>query len=138
MPNPTGLTLHNKSRYLEISFDDGASFNIPYELLRVYSPSAEVKGHGPGQEVLQVGKRDVGMSDLEPVGNYAVKPTFTDGHNSGLYTWDYLYDLGARQDQHWDDYRARLAAAGFPGDAGREPGAELPGAPKAHGCGHHH
>ncbi|WP_395403077.1 gamma-butyrobetaine hydroxylase-like domain-containing protein [Pseudoduganella sp. UC29_106] len=138
MPNPTGLTLHNKSRYLEISFDDGASFNIPYELLRVYSPSAEVKGHGPGQEVLQVGKREVGMSDLEPVGNYAVKPTFTDGHNSGLYTWDYLYDLGARQDHHWADYRARLEAAGFPGDTGREPGTELPGAPKAHGCGHHH
>jgi len=138
MPNPTGLTLHNKSRYLEISFDDGASFNIPYELLRVYSPSAEVKGHGPGQEVLQVGKRDVGMTDLEPVGNYAVKPTFTDGHNSGLYTWDYLYDLGARQDHHWADYAARLEAAGFPGDTGRAPGTELPGAPKAHGCGHHH
>jgi len=138
MPNPTGLTLHNKSRYLEVSFDDGASFNIPYELLRVYSPSAEVKGHGPGQEVLQVGKRDVGMSDLEPVGNYAVKPTFTDGHNSGLYTWDYLYDLGARQEQHWADYQSRLAAAGFPGDTGRAPGTELPGATKAHGCGHHH
>ena len=96
MKNPTGLTVHSKSRYLEISFDDGASFNIPFELLRVYSPSAEVKGHGPGQEVLQVGKREVAMTNLEPVGNYAVKPTFDDGHNSGLYTWDYLYDLGAQ------------------------------------------
>jgi DUF971 family protein len=139
MANPTGLTVHSKSRYLEVSYDDGSSFNLPFELLRVYSPSAEVKGHGPGQEVLQVGKRDVGMSDLEPVGNYAVKPIFTDGHSSGLYTWDYLYDLGARQEQHWTDYMARLHAAGFEGDSGREPGAELPGgAKKAHACGHHH
>lgn len=139
MANPTGLTVHSKSRYLEVSYDDGSSFNLPFELLRVYSPSAEVKGHGPGQEVLQVGKREVGMSDLEPVGNYAVKPIFTDGHSSGLYTWDYLYDLGARQEQHWADYMARLHAAGFQGDSGREPGAELPGAAKkAHACGHHH
>jgi len=139
MKNPTGLTVHSKSRYLEIAFDDGASFDIPFELLRVYSPSAEVKGHGPGQEVLQVGKRDVVMTNLEPVGNYAVKPTFDDGHNSGLYTWDYLYDLGARMEHHWGDYLKRLEAAGFPGDAGREPGTVLPGAAgKAHGCGHHH
>ena len=139
MKNPTGLTVHSKSRYLEISFDDGASFNIPFELLRVYSPSAEVKGHGPGQEVLQVGKREVAMTNLEPVGNYAVKPTFDDGHNSGLYTWDYLYDLGARMEQHWADYLKRLEAAGFPGDSGREPGTVLPGAAaKAHGCGHPH
>jgi DUF971 family protein len=139
MPNPTGLTLHNKSRVLEVTFDDGASFNIPYELLRVYSPSAEVKGHGPGQETLQVGKRDVGLTDLEQVGHYAVKPTFTDGHSSGLYTWDYLYDLGANMEHHWADYQARLAFAGLPGDIGRAPGAVLPGAaPKAHGCGHHH
>lgn len=139
MANPTGLTVHSKSRYLEVSYDDGSSFNLPFELLRVYSPSAEVKGHGPGQEVLQVGKREVGMSDLEPVGSYAVKPIFTDGHSSGLYTWDYLYDLGARQEQHWADYMARLHAAGFEGDSGRVPGAELPGgAKKAHACGHHH
>jgi DUF971 family protein len=139
MANPSGLTLHSKSRYLEVSYDDGSSFKLPFELLRVYSPSAEVKGHGPGQEVLQVGKREVGMSDLEPVGNYAVKPIFTDGHSSGLYTWDYLYDLGARQEQHWADYMARLHAAGFEGDSGRAPGAELPGGAKtAHACGHHH
>lgn len=139
MHNPTGLTVHSKSRVLEVSFDDGATFSIPFELLRVYSPSAEVKGHGPGQEVLQVGKSEVGVSDLEPVGNYAVKPTFTDGHNSGLYTWDYLYDLGARQDQHWAAYLARLQAAGFTSDSGRAPGAVLPGAPaQPRGCGHKH
>ena len=134
----TEIRLRRATRVLQVSFADGSTFELPFEYLRVYSPSAEVKGHGPGQEVLQVGKRDVGMSDLEPVGNYAVKPTFTDGHNSGLYTWDYLYDLGARQDHHWADYAARLEAAGFPGDSGRAPGTELPGAPKAHGCGHHH
>ncbi len=140
MHNPTGLTVHSKSRVLEVSFDDGATFSIPFELLRVYSPSAEVKGHGPGQEVLQVGKSEVGVSDLEPVGNYAVKPTFTDGHNSGLYTWDYLYDLGARQDQHWAVYLARLQAAGFTSDSGRASGAVLPGAAAAQprGCGHKH
>ncbi|WP_256080781.1 gamma-butyrobetaine hydroxylase-like domain-containing protein [Massilia sp. YIM B04103] len=140
MHNPTGLTVHSKSRVLEVSFDDGATFSIPFELLRVYSPSAEVKGHGPGQEVLQVGKSEVGVSDLEPVGNYAVKPIFTDGHNSGLYTWDYLYDLGARQDQHWAAYLVRLQAAGFTSDSGRAPGAVLPGTANAQsrGCGHKH
>lgn len=138
MKTPTGLTVHSKSRILEVAFDDGASFNIPFELLRVYSPSAEVKGHGPGQEILQVGKREVGIADLEPVGNYAVKPTFTDGHASGLYTWDYLYKLGAEQAQLWADYMARLHAAGFEGDTGREAGVVLPSAPKAHGCGHKH
>jgi DUF971 family protein len=138
MKTPTGLTVHSKSRLLEVAFDDGASFNIPFELLRVYSPSAEVKGHGPGQEVLQVGQRDVGLTALEPVGNYAVKPTFTDGHNSGLYTWDYLYKLGAEQEQLWSAYMDKLHAAGFAGDSGREPGTVLPSAPKAHGCGHKH
>lgn len=138
MKTPTGLTVHSKSRILEVSFDDGASFNIPFELLRVYSPSAEVKGHGPGQEILQVGQRDVGLTALEPVGNYAVKPTFTDGHNSGLYTWDYLYKLGAEQEQLWSAYMDKLHAAGFAGDTGREPGTVLPSAPKAHGCGHKH
>jgi DUF971 family protein len=141
MANPTAITLHNKSRTLEIAFDDGASFNIPYELLRVYSPSAEVQGHGPGQETLQVGKRDVGITDLEPVGQYALKPIFTDGHASGLYTWQYLYELGANLDARWHDYIGRLHAAGFFGDTGREPGAVLPGA-QAHshhgGCGHRH
>ena len=110
MKQPTGLTVHNKSRILEISFDDGATFNLPFELLRVYSPSAEVKGHGAGQEVLQVGKREVGIAGIEPVGNYAVQPTFSDGHNTGLYTWDYLYKLGAEQEQLWQDYMARLHA----------------------------
>ncbi|TWI45428.1 DUF971 family protein [Pseudoduganella flava] len=141
MANPTAITLHNKSRTLEIAFDDGASFNIPYELLRVYSPSAEVQGHGPGQETLQVGKRDVGITDLEPVGQYALKPIFTDGHASGLYTWQYLYELGANLDARWHDYIGRLHAAGFFGDTGREPGAKLHGAQDHHhhgGCGHRH
>lgn len=105
-PLPTGFTVHNKSRMLDVSFDDGASFTIPFELLRVYSPSAEVRGHGAGQEVLQLGKRDVGIAALDPVGNYAVQPTFTDGHNTGLYSWDYLYKLGRDQQQLWTDYLA--------------------------------
>jgi DUF971 family protein len=138
MKQPTALTVHNKSRILEISFDDDATFNIPFELLRVYSPSAEVKGHGAGQEVLQVGKREVGIAGIEPVGNYAVQPTFSDGHNTGLYTWDYLYKLGAEQEQLWRAYMDSLHAAGFDGDSGREPGTELPLVKKAHGCGHHH
>lgn len=138
-PQPTGLTVHSKSRVLEVAFDDGASFSLPFELLRVYSPSAEVRGHGQGQEVLQLGKRDVGVTALEPVGNYAVQPTFSDGHNTGLYAWDYLYKLGAQQDQLWQDYLARLHAAGFAGDSGREPGSVLPAAPAAaHACGHKH
>lgn len=136
---PTALTVHQKSRVLDIEFDDGASFSIPFELLRVYSPSAEVRGHGAGQEILQLGKREVGISDIQPVGNYAVKPTFTDGHNSGLYTWDYLYKLGREQQALWAEYLAKLHAAGFIGDSGREPGAVLPGVPTAaKGCGHHH
>ena len=138
MPNPTALTVHQKSRVLEIAFDDGAAFELPFEYLRVYSPSAEVRGHGQGQEVLQLGKRDIGMTAVEPVGNYAVQPSFSDGHNTGLYSWDYLYKLGREQQALWDDYMARLHAAGFDGDSGRAPGAAIPGAPKAHGCGHHH
>jgi DUF971 family protein len=138
MKQPTALTVHNKSRILEISFDDNATFNIPFELLRVYSPSAEVKGHGAGQEVLQLGKREVGIAGIEPVGNYAVQPTFSDGHNTGLYTWDYLYKLGAEQEQLWREYMDRLHAAGFDGDSGRVPGTELASVKKAHGCGHHH
>ena len=139
MPNPTELTVHQKSRLLDIAFDDGAAFSIPFELMRVYSPSAEVKGHGPGQEVLQVGKREVGIRGAEPVGNYGVKPLFTDGHESGIYTWDYLYKLGKEHDSLWQDYLQRLHAAGFAGDSGREPGTVLPGAQaKPHACGHHH
>ncbi|MCB8745908.1 DUF971 domain-containing protein [Rhodoferax sp. U2-2l] len=116
-PSPENITVHGQSRLLEISFADGATFRIPFELLRVYSPSAEVQGHGPGQETLQTGKRDVTLTALEPVGNYAVQPTFSDGHNTGLYTWEYLYFLGAQQDQLWQDYEARLKAAGRDRDA---------------------
>ena len=116
-PSPENITVHNQSRALEVSFSDGKSFRIPFELLRVYSPSAEVQGHGPGQETVQTGKRDVTLTALEPVGNYAVQPTFSDGHNTGLYTWDYLYFLGSQQDKLWDDYAAQLAAAGVDRDA---------------------
>lgn len=135
-PIPTDLTVHQQSRMLDIAFDDGAAFTLPFEYLRVYSPSAEVRGHGAGQEVLQLGKRDVGMTALEPVGNYAVKPTFTDGHDSGLYTFAYLYKLGAEQGTLWAEYLKQLEAAGFPGDTGRAPGAAIPGAPtRAKSCG---
>ena len=116
-PTPTALTVHSQSRILEIAFSDGATFRIPFELMRIYSPSAEVQGHGPGQEVLQTGKRDVNVVALEPIGNYAVKPVFSDGHESGLFTWDYLYHLGADQSQLWDDYERRLKAAGALRDA---------------------
>ncbi|CAN7248923.1 gamma-butyrobetaine hydroxylase-like domain-containing protein [Duganella sp. LjRoot269] len=137
---PTGLTVHNKSKVLDIEFDDGASFSIPFELLRVYSPSAEVKGHGEGQEVLQVGKREVGIAAMDPVGNYAVQPTFTDGHNTGLYTWDYLYKLGNEKEALWANYMDRLHASGFDGDSGRETGVTLtgPGSHNHKGCGHKH
>ena len=128
MPIPTELTVHQKSRLFEVAFDDGRAFSIPFELMRVYSPSAEVKGHGPGQETLQVGKREVGINGVEPVGNYAVKPLFTDGHDSGIFTWDYLYKLGSEHAALWQDYLDRLHAAGFAGDSGREPGTVLPGA----------
>ena len=116
-PTPTDLTVHGASRVLEISFSDGASFRIPFELLRIYSPSAEVQGHGPGQEVLQTGKREVELADLESVGNYAVKPVFSDGHESGIYSWDLLYELGAKQEELWAAYEQRLAAAGVDRDA---------------------
>lgn len=116
-PTPQDITVHGASRVLEVSFADGASFRIPFELMRVYSPSAEVQGHGPGQEVLQTGKRLIGLQGLEPVGNYAIKPTFSDGHESGLFTWEYLYFLGSEQDQLWADYERRLLAAGTERDA---------------------
>ena len=116
-PTPTALTVHSQSRILEIAFSDGAAFKIPFELMRIYSPSAEVQGHGPGQEILQTGKREVGVVALEPIGNYAVKPVFSDGHESGLFTWDYLYHLGADESRLWDDYQRRLDAAGVARDA---------------------
>jgi DUF971 family protein len=109
---PTAITLHQKSRILEIAFSDGHTFRLPYELLRVYSPSAEVRGHGPGQEVLQVGKRNVEIRALEPVGSYAVQPQFSDGHSTGIYSWDYLYELGEGQDKLWSQYLEKLKAAG--------------------------
>ena len=130
-PTPQDITVHGASRVLEVSFSDGQTFKIPFELMRVYSPSAEVQGHGPGQEVLQTGKREVTIVELEPVGNYAVKPTFSDGHDSGLFTWEYLYFLGAQQEALWQEYAQRLQAAGRDRD---EP------MPVAGGgsCGHHH
>ena len=111
-PIPTEITLHKKSRVLELGFEDGTRYQLPAEFLRVYSPSAEVRGHGPGQETLQTGKRNVEITDLEAVGNYAVKPSFSDGHDTGLYSWDLLYDLGANQETLWADYLARRAKAG--------------------------
>ena len=130
-PLPTSITVHQQSRVLEIGFSDGREFRIPFELMRVYSPSAEVQGHGPGQEVLQTGKREVGLTALEPIGNYAVQPTFSDGHDTGIFSWDYLYDLGSRQDELWRQYEDRLRAAGADRDA------PMKGA-SASACGHHH
>ena len=129
-PTPQDITVHSASKVLEIAFSDGQSFRIPFELMRVYSPSAEVQGHGPGQETLQTGKRDGGIVALESVGNYAVQPTFSDGHESGIYAWDYLYFLGSQQAELWNDYLQRLQAAGVDRDA---PMAEKGG----HACGSH-
>jgi DUF971 family protein len=111
-PKPTRIVVHKVSRQLEVEFSDGKLFKLSFEMLRVYSPSAEVRGHGPGQEVLQVGKHGVDLASLEPVGNYAVQPTFSDGHNSGIYSWDYLYWLGVNQEDLWKDYLKRLRDAG--------------------------
>lgn len=132
-PTPQSITVHNKSKVLEVGFSDGASFRIPFELMRIYSPSAEVQGHGPGQEILQTGKRNVGLLELEPVGNYAVKPVFTDGHESGIFSWSLLYELGQKQDELWAEYERRLSAAGVDRDA---PMAEATGA-GGHACGSH-
>jgi len=111
-PIPTEITLHKKSRMLELSFDDGGHYELPAEFMRVYSPSAEVRGHGPGQETLQTGKRNVEITALDAVGNYAVQPTFSDGHNTGIYSWDLLYHLGANQAGLWAEYLDRLEKAG--------------------------
>ena len=115
-PTPQALTVHGASRVLEVAYSDGKTFRIPFELLRVYSPSAEVQGPGPGQEVLQTGKREVGINTIEPVGNYAIKPFFSDGHESGLFTWEYLYQLGSQQDDLWTQYLQRLEEAGLDRD----------------------
>lgn len=130
-PTPQDITVHSASKVLEVSFSDGKTFRIPFELMRINSPSAEVQGHGPGQEVLQTGKRGVTITALAPVGNYAVQPTFSDGHETGIFSWDLLYFLGAQQAQLWADYEAKLAAAGRSRD---EPMPEAVG----QGCGHHH
>ena len=111
-PKPTEITLHQQSRMLDVAFDDGKHFSLPCEYLRVYSPSAEVRGHGPGQEVLQKGKREVNVTAVEPVGMYAVKLVFSDGHDTGIYSWEYLYDLGLKHDANWQTYLARLQQAG--------------------------
>ncbi len=116
-PAPTEIKLHQKSRVLEIAFSDGRSFSLPYEFLRVFSPSAEVRGHGPGQEVLQAGKRGVDIATLDPVGSYAVQPTFSDGHATGIYAWDYLYSLGTDQERLWAEYLQKLSAAGADRDS---------------------
>ena len=117
VPQPTEIKLHQKSRILEIAFSDGKTFQLPCEFLRVYSPSAEVRGHGPGQEVLQVGKKNVNITKIEPVGSYAIQLTFSDSHDTGLYSWDLLYDYGMRQDEMWQQYLKRMEEAG----ASREP-----------------
>lgn len=131
-PVPEALTVHAQSRVLEVVFAGGEVYRIPFELLRVYSPSAEVQGHGPGQEVLQTGKREVGINTIEPVGNYAIKPFFSDGHESGLFTWEYLYQLGSQQDELWQQYLQRLQEAGLDRDTPMpEKGAS------GHGCSMH-
>jgi DUF971 family protein len=131
-PIPTEIKLHQTSRLMELTFADGKVFRLPYEFLRVYSPSAEVRGHGPGQEILQVGKREVTIAEVEPVGHYAIRPKFSDGHNTGIYSWDYLYELGTRHELMWQKYLARLDAAG----ASRDRGSETQPAAGGRGCGH--
>ncbi len=132
-PQPTGITVHGKSRVLEVGFNDGRTFRIPFELMRVYSPSAEVQGHGPGQEVLQTGKREVGLDALEPIGNYAVQPRFSDGHDTGIFSWDYLYHLGSKQAELWKQYEERLSRDGVDRDAPMGTAGVA-----ASSCGHHH
>ncbi len=129
-PMPREAVVHGASRGLEGAFSDGARFRIPFELMRICPPSAEVQGHGPGQEVLQTGKREVDLVDLQPVGNYAVQPIFSDGHDTGIYSWDLLYELGAKEAELWTAYEQRLAAAGVDRDA------PMPGKP-GHACGSH-
>jgi len=131
MTTPTEITLHQKSKTLEIAFEDGARYQLPFEFLRVFSPSAEVRGHGPGQEVLQVGKKNVLLKEVEPVGSYAIKLDFDDGHDSGLYSWEYLYELGKYQDALWHEYLTQMEEAG----ASREPGENQPVKEAPRSCG---
>ena len=130
---PTAIKLHKASKTLELEYGADERYVLSAEFLRVHSPSAEVRGHGPGQETLQQGKRDVDVVDLQPVGNYAIRPVFSDGHDSGLYSWDYLYMLGQQQDALWQNYLDRIEQAGGTRDPAKAP----PPAPKG-GCGHHH
>jgi DUF971 family protein len=132
-PQPTSITAHQQARVLEVGFADGEVYRIPFELMRIYSPSAEVQGHGPGQEVLQTGKREVGLVALEPVGNYAVQPGFSDGHDTGIFSWEYLHFLGSQQADLWQRYEARLHEAGVDRDAPMKGAAAA-----ATGCGHAH
>jgi len=125
-PRTTEITLHQKSRVLEVSFADGKTFHLPCEFLRVYSPSAEVRGHGPGQEVLQAGKKNVEITHIEPVGNYAIRLTFSDGHDTGIYSWDLLYDYGLHQEQMWQHFLKRLEEAGESRDPGPAPFEQRP------------
>ena len=134
VPTPTEIHLHRAEKRLDVAFDDGARFSLPAEYLRVESPSAEVQGHGPGQEVLQTGKLDVGIVDLQTVGHYAVQPSFSDGHDTGIFSWDYLYHLGADQEALWAQYGQRIEAAGTHRDAPMTAAAGGAGG----ACGHHH
>jgi DUF971 family protein len=134
-PSPTELTVHQTSRVLEVAFNDGARFKIPFELMRVFSPSAEVQGHGPGQETLQTGKREVLITNIAAVGHYAVQPTFSDGHESGIFSWDYLYELGADQAQLWQRYEQRLQEAGAERD---QPMVAAATGGSGGSCGHSH
>ncbi|MCO4875447.1 DUF971 domain-containing protein [Paraburkholderia caribensis] len=129
-PVPAGVVVHAVSRVLELQYADGKSYRVPFELMRVYSPSAEVRGHGPGQETLQTGKREVSITALDGVGNYALQPTFSDGHNTGIYSWDLLWDLATRQDELWAEYFGKLKAAGVDRDA------PMPVSGPAHGHSH--
>ncbi|MDB5796456.1 MAG: hypothetical protein JWP36_358 [Paucimonas sp.] len=136
-PVPTAITVRQQSRVLELEFEGGQRYALPFEFLRVYSPSAEVRGHGPGQETLQTGKRNVGLTALEPVGHYAVQPHFSDGHDTGIYSWDYLYWLCSEQGALWENYLQRLDDAGFGREAGRDlQAAAAGGHVHGQGCGH--
>ena len=135
-PTPSSLTVHSQSRVLEVAFSDGAQFRLPFELMRVYSPSAEVQGHGPGQETLQTGKREVDITEVEAVGNYAIQPRFSDGHDTGLFSWAYLYELGTEQDRLWAEYEARLSAAGLSRDTPMATAKAAGGACASHGHAH--
>ncbi len=133
-PTPINITLHSASRVFEIEFDDGRNFKLPFEFMRVHSPSAEVRGHGPGQGTLQAGKRHVTIKEVQPIGHYAVQPLFSDGHSSGIYSWEYLYEIGANQNRLWEEYLEQLKAAGASRDMPLTSAADTPTTP---GCGHH-